>query len=198
MTPSYVLWKQTGKTPEDRHVLLEGTEAGANAGCASPEIRILLANKGEASLFPETVLGGKGEWQSGSVLGPGDQASMRMRLPAGAWNLSIQYFSPFALTLSAAGFSESLKAALDGQRPNTISLANNGQYWPAGRYESKGGTTTFKLQAADASELQSLTGWDGKAYVGGLVAVRDEPHRLVPLSKACNGWIDWYRSSALP
>ena len=43
-TPSYVLWKRTGPTPEDRHVLLEGTEAGALAGCASPEIRILLAN----------------------------------------------------------------------------------------------------------------------------------------------------------
>ena len=27
-TPSYVLWKRTGPTPEDRHVLLEGTEAG--------------------------------------------------------------------------------------------------------------------------------------------------------------------------
>src|SRR6201996_8096861 len=34
-TPSYVLWKQTGPTPEDRHVLLEGTEAGAFAGCAA-------------------------------------------------------------------------------------------------------------------------------------------------------------------
>ena len=27
-TPSYVLWERTGPTPEDRHVLLEGTEAG--------------------------------------------------------------------------------------------------------------------------------------------------------------------------
>ena len=28
-TPSYVLWERTGPTPPDRHVLLEGTEAGA-------------------------------------------------------------------------------------------------------------------------------------------------------------------------
>ncbi len=27
-TPSYILWKRTGPTPENRHVLLEGTEAG--------------------------------------------------------------------------------------------------------------------------------------------------------------------------
>ena len=72
-TPSYVLWKRTGPTPEDRHVLLEGTEAGALAGCDSPEIRILLANRGRASLFPETVIGAKGDWDEGSVLGTGDR-----------------------------------------------------------------------------------------------------------------------------
>jgi hypothetical protein len=123
---------------------------------------------------------------------------MEMELPAGAWNLSVQYFSPFGLTLGAPGFEEPLKAALDGQRPNTISLANNGQFWPAGRFVSKGGRTTFTLKAADASGLQNLTGYDGRAYVGELVAVRDEPHRTVPLSQACNGWIDWYQSHALP
>lgn len=198
MTPSYVLWKRVGKTPKNRHVLLEGTQAGAHASCASPEIRILLANRGKASLFPDTVLGAKEAWKQGSVLGTGAETSIPMDLPAGAWNLSIQYFSPFALTLSAPGFSETLRAALDGQRPNGISLANNGQFWPAGRYESKGGTTTFDLKAAEATTLQSLTGWDGKAFVGELVAVRDEPHRLVPLSKACDSWIDWYESKALP
>ena len=40
-TPSYLLWKRTGPLPEDRHVLLEGTEPAAHADCASPEIRIL-------------------------------------------------------------------------------------------------------------------------------------------------------------
>jgi hypothetical protein len=198
MTPSYVLWKRDGETPEDRHVLLEGVEAGSNAGCDSPEIRILLANQGQASLFPDTVLSGKGDWSEESILANGEDASIEMELPAGAWNLSLQYFSPFDLTLSAPGFEEPLVAALDGQRPNTISLANNGQFWPAGRYESKGGTTTFTLSAAEASGLQKLVGYDGKAYIGELVAVRDEPHRLVPLSQACDAWIDWYRSAALP
>jgi hypothetical protein len=197
-TPSYVLWKQTGLTPEHRHVLLEGTEAGAYAGCASPEIRILLADHGRASLFPDAVIGQKGSWDNGSVLGTGEETSQSLSLPAGSWNLSIQYFSPFDLTLSAPGFSETLKAALDGQRPNTISLGNNGQFWPAGRYESKGGRTRFTIATADASALQSLTGYDGTAYVGELVAVPAEPHRIVPLSKACNSWIDWYEAEEAP
>jgi hypothetical protein len=197
-TPSFVLWRRTGPTPEDRHVLLEGTEAGAKAGCASPEIRILLAHEGSASLFPDAVIGPKDAWDEGSILGTGTETAQTLNLPAGAWNLSIQYFSPFDLTLSAPGFSEPLKAALDGQRPNTISLGNNGQFWPAGRYESKGGRVRFTLSTADASALQSLTGYDGKAYVGELVAVPARPHRLVPLSRACNGWIDWYEAEEVP
>ncbi|HEX5593560.1 MAG TPA: hypothetical protein VFX35_09445 [Solirubrobacterales bacterium] len=197
-TPSYVLWKQTGPTPEDRHVLLEGTEAGAYAGCAAPEVRILLGGTGRAGLFPDAVIGQKGAWDDGSILGTGEETSQALRLPAGSWNLSLQYFSPFDLTLSAPGFSESLKAALDGQRPNTISLGNNGQFWPAGRYESEAGETRFTLSTADAGTLQSLTGYDGKAYVGELVAVPAESHRTVPLSEACNGWIDWYESAEAP
>jgi hypothetical protein len=197
-TPSYVLWERTGDAPEDRHVLLEGTEAGAFAGCASPEIRILLANPGRASLFPDAVIGSKASWEAGSILGTGEQTSQRLRLPAGDWNLSLQYFAPFDLTLAAPGFEESLPAALDGQRPNTISLGNNGQFWPAGRYRSDGGTSSFTLRTADADWLQSLTGYGGKAYLGELVAVPVAPHRTVPLSAACNGWIDSYEAEEVP
>ncbi|HEX3042083.1 MAG TPA: hypothetical protein VHP56_08365, partial [Solirubrobacterales bacterium] len=197
-TPSYVLWKNTGPTPEDRHVLLEGTEAGAFAGCASPEVRILLSDPGRAGLFPDAVIGQKGSWEDGSVLGTGAETSQSLRLPAGSWNLSLQYFSPFDLTLSAPGFGEDLPAALDGQRPNTISLGNNGQFWPAGRFDSHGGKVPFTVSTADASTLQSLSGYDGKAYVGELVAVPAEPHRTVPLAQACNSWIDWYESAEAP
>jgi len=197
-TPSYVLWERTGETPEDRHVLLEGTEAGAFAGCAAPEVRILLSSPGRASLFPGAVIGQKGAWDEGSVLETGAETSQSLRLPAGSWNLSLQYFSPFDVTLSAPGFSETLAAALDGQRPNTISLGNNGQFWPAGRFESEGGSVRFTVEAADASALQSLSGYDGKAYVGELIAVPAKPHRTVPLAQACNGWIDSYEAAEAP
>jgi hypothetical protein len=197
-TPSFVLWRRIGPTPEDRHVLLEGTEAAAKAGCDAPEIRLLLGSGGRASLFPDAVIGQKASWAEDSVLGTGESASQVLDLPAGAWNLSLQYFSPFGMTLSAPGFREPLKAALDGQRPNTISLGNNGQYWPAGRFRSDGGPTRFTVTAADASTLQSLSSYDGKAYLGELVAVPVRPHRIVPLAAACNGWIDWYESPAFP
>jgi hypothetical protein len=197
-TPSYVLWERTGPTPPDRHVLLEGTAAGALAGCASPEIRILLAKPGRASLFPRPAIGPKARWDRGSILKRGERTSQSIALPAGEWNLSLQYFTPFDLTLSAPGFRQPLEAALDGQRPNTISLSNDGQFWPAGRYDSEGGRAEFTIEAAEASALQSLTGYDGKAYVGALVAVPASPRRIVPLGAACDAWIDWYESSEAP
>jgi hypothetical protein len=197
-TPSFLLWERRRATPEDRHVLLEGTEAAALAPCAAPEIRILLANPGRASLFAGAVVGPKGHWQPDPVLEAGERAAQTLRLPAGRWRLSLQYFSPFELTLEAPGFRRPLVAASDGQRPSTISLASAGQYWPAGTVESRGGATRFTVSAAEPSALQRLSGYDGQAKLGNLVAVRAAPRRAVPLAQACGGWIDWYESTAAP
>jgi hypothetical protein len=197
-TPSYVLWKRTGPPPENRHVLLEGTEPAAHADCASPEIRILTSNRGRASLFPGAVVGGKGRWSPAATLETGGSATQTLRLAPGRWFLSLQYFSPFGLTLSAPGLNQPLFAALDGQRPNTISLANDGQFWPAGKISSNGKPIRFTVTAADPSTLQNLTGYTGKATLGELVATPDRPHRIVPLSKSCNGWVDWYEAEEAP
>ncbi len=197
-TPSYILWKRTGRLPANRHVLLEGTEPAAHADCASPELGILTANPGRASLFPGVVIGGKGRWSPAPGLEAGDSASQTLRLPAGRWRLSLQYFSPFGLTLSAPGLRQPLPAALDGQRPNTISLANEGQFWPAGTIAGDGGPVRFTISAAEPSTLQRLSGYSGKAELGELVAVPAKPHRIVPLSKACGGWVDWYEADEVP
>ncbi len=116
-TADFVLWERTGPTPRHRHVLLEGTEAGALAHCSAPEVRILLRTGGKASVFGETTIGTKPEWSDGSILGSGETTSQTLELPKGTWDLSLQYFSPFALSITAPGFKEELIAALDGQRP---------------------------------------------------------------------------------
>jgi hypothetical protein len=197
-TADFILWERTGPTPRDRHVLLEGTEAGARAHCDSPETRILLESGGKASVFGETVIGTKPMWSTGSTLGNGESTAQTLELPKGTWDLSLQYFSPFPLSITAPGFKQELIAALDGQRPNTISLNNNGQFWPAGKFQSPGGKVEFSLDAAPADWLQSLTGWDAKAYIGEIVATKAEPHRTIPLSKACGEWIDWYEGEESP
>jgi len=197
-TPSYLLWKRTGPTPENRHVLLEGTEAGARADCASPEIRILTAGPGRAGLFPSVAIGAKAGWSPDSALQTGGRASQSLPLPRGRWRLSLQYFSPFDLTLSAPGFSQPLEAGLDGQRPSTISLASNGQFWPAGTVASDGHRVHFTVTASEPSTLQELSGYSGSAQLGELVAVRAAPHRTVPLAASCGNWIDWFEAEEVP
>ncbi|MGH2938062.1 MAG: hypothetical protein ACRDPE_08075 [Solirubrobacterales bacterium] len=197
-TESFVLWERTGPTPRERHVLLEGTEAGALAHCNAPETRILLESGGKASLFGETQVGTKPSWSNGSILETGESTTQTLELPPGDWDLSLQYFAPFALSVNAPGFKEELIPALDGQRPSSISLNNNGQFWPAGKFHSKGGKVEFTIDAAPADWFQSLTGWDAKAYIGEIVATKAEPHREVPLAQACGGWIDWYESAQSP
>ena len=98
--------------------LLEGTEAGARANCSSPEIRILLESRGRATLFGETQIGTKPEWSNGSILGNGESTSQSLDLPKGTWYLSLQYFSPFALSITAAGFNQELIAAEWGVSEN--------------------------------------------------------------------------------
>ena len=75
---------------------------------------------------------------------------------------------------------------------------NNGQFWPAGKFQSPGGKVEFTIHAAPADWFQSLTGWDAKAYIGEIVATKAEPHQTVPLSKACGKWIDWYEGEEAP
>jgi hypothetical protein len=197
-TPSYLLWKRVGPAPNERHVLLEGTEPAAYANCVAPELRILTSNPGRASLFPAPAIGPKTAWDAGDELATGERTSQVLELPAGRWRLSLQYFSPFELTLTAPGFRQPLPAALDGQRPSTISLASDGQYWPAGSIASDGGPVRFTIAAAEPSTLQRLTGYDGLAHLGKLVAVPARPRRVVPLRASCGSWVDWYESEAAP
>ena len=197
-TPSYALWKRVGSTPEDRHVLLEGVEAGAKADCAAPELRILTANPGRAGLFPAVALGAKAGWRPDSILQSGESASLSLGLPRGRWLLSLQYFSPFELTLTASGLQQQLPAALDGQRPSTISLASNGQFWPAGTVRSAGGKVRFTVTAAEPSTLQRLSGYAGKAELGELVAVRAGRRRTVAFARTCGHWVDWYEADETP
>jgi hypothetical protein len=198
-TPSFILWRREGKTPQDRQTLLEGTEPAAPVDCAAPEIRILVAHPARASVFPKPVIGPREGWAGGPTLKTGQSTSQTLDLPAGRWLLSLQYFSPFGLTLAGPGFSQKLMPALDGQRPNTISLGNNGQYWPAGEITTRrAGPVRLTVRADDASTLQALSGFDGEAQIGRLVAVESRPHRTMPLAGTCGRWLDFYEGAEAP
>ena len=199
-TDSYILWERTEPSQERRRTLLENTNAAAPLNCEAPEARLFATRQlGRAKVFPDPVIGRKGDWEDGTVLSLGEETSQTIDLEPGGYKLSIQYFSPVDLNLTTPdGFNVRLPAALDGQRPNTISLGNDGQFWPAGIYEGGGGPTEFTISAAEPTTLQDITGYDGKAIIGSLVAVPDRPGDIVRLRDSCGKWIDWYIGSMGP
>jgi hypothetical protein len=200
-TPDYIVWKRTGRTPRKRTTLLEGGAPAAPLDCSAPESRLIVSRPGTASLFPRPVVGPKENWRAGTKLGLGDETSQTLRLPAGRWNLSLQYFSPVPIELRAAGtgLDVRLPAALDGQRPNQLSLYNDGQYWPAGTVDlSAPARLRFEVSVDDPNSLQRLAGYDGKAFLGELTARPIGPERRVPLSRACRFWVDFYSGGRQP
>ena len=171
--------------PRDRHVLLEGTEAGgARRLRLAGDPRSSLANPGRASLFPDAVIGHERRLDAGQrARHRRARPRRRCDLPAG----TLEPLAPVLLPLrpdprARRASAQPLKAALDGQRPNTISLANNGQFWPAGEIRERrraGPSSRSRPPSRAASRASPAT--TARPTIGELVAVRDEPHRIVPL-----------------
>jgi hypothetical protein len=200
-TDDFILWKRLGRTPRKRTTLLEGGAPAEPIDCVAPESKLIVALPGTASLFPTPVVGPKESWDNGPKPALGDETSQTLSLPAGRWNLSLQYFSPVAIRLRAPSLhlDTELPAALDGQRPNQLTIVNDGQYWPAGPINvPETQRVKFTVSVDDPNTLQRLTGYDGRAYLGELTARRDQPERRVPLVGACGSWIDFYKGGRQP
>lgn len=198
-TDSYILWRRVHPAAPGRNTLIEGTMAAAPVDCAHPEMAIFSELPGRASIIPTPVIGRRELWTPSRFIRAGESAEMTLELPAGEWQLSIQYFAPRGLTLTAPGLQQKLIPALDGQRPSTISLANDGQFWPAGELVvEEAGPVTIKLTAPEPTFLQSLLGHRSSAHVGNLVALPVGERQRVPLAETCGSWVDWYRGGPLP
>ena len=191
-TPSYVLWKRTGTPPEDRHVLLEGTEPAAHADCASPEIRILTANPGRASLFPGAVIGGKG------TLEPRRDARNRRERDAAlrAAGRALAALDPVLLPLrphpqrarlqqTAAGRPRRPAPEHDQPRQQGSVLARRRDRQHGGRSASP---SARRRRAR--SRAYRLLGQGDALRRTRRVCRAGQPHRIVPLRQACGGWID--------
>jgi hypothetical protein len=211
-TPDYILWKRSGPTPTKRTTLLEGGDPAAPLDCSAPETKVMTALPGTASIFPTPVIGPKENWEGGPKLSLGDQTSQTLDLPAGRWNLSLQYFSPVPIHLRFSAAKQShrylllfgkkeqeLPAALDGQRPNQLTLFNDGQYWPAGSINLPApARLRFTVDVDGPNFLQRLSGYDGKAFLGELTARPAVPDKTVPLKAACGSWVDYYSGGRQP
>jgi hypothetical protein len=143
--------------------------------CHTPAGRALIRRRGVASVMSPPVIARL------PVIAAGKLGRVSLPLPAGKWELSLQYTSAVNLELTAAGSRWRMPAYLD--RP--------GPAFAVGTLTSSGSPVTIAVRADRPS---SVTGRGLGAVPTALVAMRIPNIRvLVPLQRSCGRYVDWYR-----
>lgn len=171
---AYQLWRRSGPTPPRRN--MDPSEGpGAVLDCRTPEGARLSRKTGVAAVMATPVMsGGVG------TLAPGSNTTVTLRLPRGAWDLSLQYTSEEALKLAAGGGKWELPA-------NT---ARPGPYFYFGTVLSNAKPVLVHIYETHPSRFVSSIDW---ANLSNLAATRHPDTRvLVPLARACGRYVDWY------
>ncbi len=180
-TRSYRVWQRFGPTPS-HEVLAEDPAPGVALDCRGRNGRRLSRRKGNAIVMAPPVLA------SGPPgLLAGTSATVPVNLPAGWWDLSVQYTSVHPVSVEAAGGERfGLPANLD--RP--------GPFWPLGRVKTSPADSRRGLRISVATEALI----DSPAHVasfGQIVALPAEGGpAATPLRTACGRYVDWYKLEA--
>ena len=207
-TPSYKLWRRTGRTPNIA-ILAEEARPGRIFRCNRPKFRKIRSGGGSAQVWePRPVIAKRLYWKAGghagalgeasvaatkrapidNQLSPGQTASQTISLPLGKWELSLQYVSPVTgVTVRAPGLDVHLPAGVDAAIPYR---PDQGPYWPVGEVTSQGGPISVSVTADDVNTYQSLLGVDAPAVIGNLTAVNPSGFRTIPTAAACGLYVD--------
>jgi hypothetical protein len=174
-TPSYDLWRRVGRVRQ-RSILAEGEMPGAILDCQARSGQAVLRGGGIAAVRPKPVIA------SGSLLLPGETASVQLHLAPGRWQLESSYVSRLPLQVVAPGLRTTVPPNLD--RP--------GPRWPVGRLTVHGPRpTTITFSVEDPVLAPHIP----VADLGKIVATREAPERLVSVHRACGRYVDWYRAA---
>ena len=195
-TNSFALWRRTGPA-FGRPIMPENLMPAKQVNCQNEGGKYYTTQvDGTAFAFRKTVIGRRNQWLPGSDLAPGDAATMTLDLAKGKWKVSVEYFSPNGIRLTAdtGDYGRNIPAALDGQRLSNLESSSYGQYWPAGIIDvKKPGPVAFTAKAKDPTLLQKISGYSRKARMGRLVVTQVGGREKIPLSKACGHWVDFFR-----
>jgi hypothetical protein len=171
--PLYDLWERVGVV-QRRRVLEASGAPGAVLDCHDRLAKALSRRRGVAAVMATPVA---------APLVPvaaGTGQTVSLKLPAGRWDLSLQYTSPMPVQVSAGGRQWRMPAYTD--RP--------GPYFAVGSVVSEGMPVPVTIRALKPSWL---TGNTIGAAASALAAVRSPWTRtVVPLSAACGRYVDWY------
>ena len=196
-TSDFVLWKRVGPVGE-RRTLAEGDQPGARLDCsASPRDRPR-GRRGTATVFAAPPVIG-GTWSPSPTVESGSVSSQVLTLPAGRWEISLQYDATRQVHVTAPGLDASLPANLDyrGSVP----------YYAVGALAvRRKGPIRFTVSVERPPLAGRLLGTKSVAHLGAIAAspagrggpVPGEAERRIPLSHGCGLYVDWYRPPGGP
>jgi hypothetical protein len=185
-TRNYVLWKRRGGTGR-REVLAERSSPGAILDCDRRSGQRVVAGGGTASVWPSApVERGPRAWKPSAEVSAGDMATQTLKLPAGSWELSLEYDSSRSLLLRSAGSRTRLPANLD--------YRGTSPYFPAGRVRSDGkNPIQVAVEVNEGNLLARLIGGERPAHLRHFAASPSGGVATVPIARACGRYVDWYR-----
>jgi hypothetical protein len=196
-TPTFQLWKRTGPVGP-RHTLAEGASPGAPLDCRTGAGRRISRNAGTATIFRTTPVTGA-RWSPSATVQSGAPVSQALHVPAGRWEVSIQYDATRPLRITAPGFDSSL--------PGNLDYRGSVPFYPAGRIAvAKPGPVTLTVSVERPPLAGRLLGAKSEAHLGAIALSRSggsgqrpdpgEAETTVPLRRACGRYVDWYAPAA--
>jgi hypothetical protein len=192
-TPNFKLWRRTGEA-FDRPILKENELPAQLIDCSREGGLYFSQLDGEAVLMPDAILGLAQDWEPSSSLRAGESATMTLDPGPGLWRISIQYFTPGGMTLSAPGYERGFYPAIDGQRVSNQATGSYGQFWPAGLIRvTDEDPVEFKVEANAPTLIQRLTGYSRETKLGRLVLMKTGPRVRADMSQICDRWVDFFR-----
>ena len=175
----YEVWERTGPT-RPRSTIESPDVPAVPLDCKTPKGRRISRGQGEAAVEAQPFVP---LMTAISGLKLGDAAQAPITLPAGTWNLAANYMSMSPLRIM---YGSTRVGVLP---PNTD---RPGPYWPAGKIVSDGHAQQIVVIAERESRLGATA---FPAIITALVAVNAKGEKIVPLKRACNQYVDWYRTS---
>ncbi|MGH2952949.1 MAG: hypothetical protein ACRDK9_02860 [Solirubrobacterales bacterium] len=172
-TDTYVLWEKSGPVGGRRPGETDA-QPGRTPGCEPPVERV--------ATFPRPPVVAA-DWST-STVEDGAPATIELRLPAGEWELSLQYDAIRPLTLSADSFRAELPGNLDyrGATP----------FFAAGDIEvDRARTVTFTAAVERPPLAGRLLGSNSVAHLGTLAATA-AAGTVDERARACRRYVDWY------
>jgi hypothetical protein len=193
-THDFVLWRRSGAVGE-RRTLAEGDRPGAPLECRSGDQGPSRGSSGWAVVFPRVPVSG-GAWSPSTTVESGSASTQTLGVPAGTWEVSLQYDATRPVRVRAPGLDATLPANLDyrGSVP----------FYRAGTMTSRrGGPKPFTVTVERPPLVGRLLGANSVAHLGSIALSAVSPDRAgdpipgvsqrrVSLGRACGRYLDWY------